>query len=77
MNIIISLILVTNANQIISEYNDINSWERSIEDFMLIGINEGISYYLCNIIENYVYYSNKSVCEKCLDDFYCFQNAIW
>lgn len=43
---------------------------------MLIGINEGISYYLCNIIENYVYYSNKSVCEKYLDDFYCFQNAI-
>lgn len=68
---------MTNANQIISEYNDINSWERSIEDFMLIGINDGISYYLCNIIENCVYYSNKSVCEKCLDDFYCFQNAIW
>ena len=38
---------------------------------MLIGINDGISYYLCNIIENCVYYSNKSVCEKCLDDFYC------
>lgn len=43
---------------------------RSIEVFIFIGIDDGILYYSCSLMENCDYYSNKSEYEKCLDDFY-------